>query len=58
MLAGSPPSMEAPMRKTLLALIAMLLAAPLLTACGEPINYEDRPLGDRICPQVGTHTTC
>ncbi len=46
------------MRKTLLALFALLLAAPLLAACGEPINPEDRPLGDRICPQVGTHTTC
>ncbi len=46
------------MRKTLLALFALLLAAPLLAACGDPINYEDRPLGDRICPQVGTSTSC
>jgi hypothetical protein len=50
--------METAMRKTLLALIAMLLAAPLLIACGDPINYEDRPLGDRLCPQVGTSTGC
>ncbi len=46
------------MRKTLLALFALLLAAPLLAACGEPINPEDRPLGDRICPQVGGRSTC
>ena len=46
------------MRKTLLALIAMLLAAPLLAACGDPINPEDRPLADRICPQVTLNTTC
>lgn len=46
------------MRHTLLALIALLLAAPLLAACGEPIKYEDRPLGDRICPQVGSIPTC
>lgn len=46
------------MRKTLLALIIMLLAAPLLTACGDPINYEDRPLADRVCPQVAYNTSC
>lgn len=46
------------MRKTLLALIAMLLATPLLAGCGDPINPEDRPLADRICPQVGRTTTC
>lgn len=46
------------MRKTLLALITILLAAPLLTACGEPINYEDRPLGDRMCPRTGAHSPC
>jgi hypothetical protein len=38
------------MQKILIVLIAMVLAAPLLTACGAPIDEADRPFQDRIRP--------
>lgn len=46
------------MRKTLLAIAALLLAAPLLVACGDPIDPEKRPLGDRNCTPGYYHTGC
>lgn len=45
--------------KTLFAVIALLLAAPMLSACGDPINYNDRPLADRMCvPAYPTLSAC
>ncbi|WP_341899072.1 hypothetical protein [Ferrovibrio terrae] len=37
------------MRKILLIVLAALFAAPLLSACGAPIDPADRPFQDRVC---------
>jgi len=44
--------------KTLLVLLALLLAAPLLSACGAPINPDDRPLADRMCVRTSVYGPC
>lgn len=46
------------MHKTLLAILVLLIAAPLLSACGDPINYEDRPLADRMCVRTSVLGPC